>query len=300
MQARSRGWIWCCPGSAGPPHAAELPAHDARGIIQISPALRLTQVGVEVEALSHAARRDGGGGGSEGPLEEPVGPPAAAARGRWGSVARPWLLPGLAARGSASCSRRLCGAMLASTRHAAGGSILQRAIAVMITCRQTPRAVSPMRSPSGRTWRCQRSERSRCWRWGCSRRRSRSCRARRARGRMSCAPAGWARWVAQGCQHRGLRWGSDAGTPGGRGAATQSCASRLRPARCNGALGKLPWRHRSISPDQVEGQRGDGGVQDGLEQDVHRVLGPDGAGAELRGRRRGRGQHAGARGTAID
>jgi hypothetical protein len=37
---------------------------------------QLTQVSVEVEALSHAARRDGGGSSCESPLEEPVAPPA--------------------------------------------------------------------------------------------------------------------------------------------------------------------------------------------------------------------------------
>lgn len=56
----------------------------------------LTQVGVEVEALSHTASRDGRGSRRKGPLEEPVTPPAFP--GRWPSDFTP-VLHGITSRG---------------------------------------------------------------------------------------------------------------------------------------------------------------------------------------------------------
>jgi hypothetical protein len=38
---------------------------------------------------------------------------------------------------------------------------------------------------------------------------------------------------------------------------------------------------KKFSPDNIEGDSRDSSVEDGLEKDVHRVLGPDGTGAEL-------------------
>ena len=36
-----------------------------------------------------------------------------------------------------------------------------------------------------------------------------------------------------------------------------------------------------LAPEEVESDGADGGIKDGLEQNVHRVLRPDGAGAKL-------------------